>query len=264
MSAEERNGNHPLKNLARGHAREALRALDLRLPNVAIHHLRQAVEMVPLDVTLGYWLARLLVARGGRKDCVKGQRTARRCTQIAASDPEQRKLEMMACLITSARASERLGELEVAKDEARRAHDKVPYHWLAKIEYARQLLLSGDNHTGFQLAAETFWLRPSSILKIQSDATFRDSADDFKGFWVKLQKVVDEEVQKISKVEGCIREFASSLSIASPAVTPLRVPNNEPEKWMYAVFRRSSEWPSLDAGELTKSSALCCKAGSRK
>jgi tetratricopeptide (TPR) repeat protein len=222
------NRKPPLKTLAADHAKEALKALSMGLPSVAIHHLRKAVDLVPLDVVLGYWLARLLVATGRRRQCVEGRLIALRCVKISAGEDEERELETMACLVIAARASERLGELEVAREHARMANDKTPYHWLAKLEYGRQLAFGGDKVVALKLAEEAFWLRPQSILRIQADAAFRSLGGDFSGFRAKLRKTVIEETDEIASVEGLVREFAAHLGTVQgdPVQEPSDVAGN--------------------------------------
>jgi tetratricopeptide (TPR) repeat protein len=216
MSAEELQSRQPLKMLARNHSKEALRALDLGFRNIAIHHLRQAVQLVPLDVVLGYWLARLLVASGGRRACEKGKRTALRCSKVSAAEENENELETMACLLLVARASERLDDLEGAREFARKANEKAPYHWLAKVEYARQLALAGDQVGALKLAKEAFWLQPHSIARVQKDPAFRGLGNSFADFRVELRQTVTDEVREIFRVEGLIREFAYRLGISQP------------------------------------------------
>jgi hypothetical protein len=141
----------PLRTLAANHAKEALGALRMGLPVIAIQHLRQAVDLVPLDIILGYWLSRLIIATGRLKQCAEGRRVALLCARIASREENELQLETMACYVLAARASERLGDLEEAKGYAKRAHDDMPYHWMAKLEYGRQLIFSGEKEPAFRL-----------------------------------------------------------------------------------------------------------------
>jgi tetratricopeptide (TPR) repeat protein len=207
MSTHELNGKHPLRLLARNHAVEAVRAFDLGLPEVAFEHLNKAVELIPLDVVLGYWLARLLVASALLRNCTKARRIALRCAQVSAAADDERELDTMACLLVAARASESLGDREGALESARKANERVPHHWLSKVEYGRQLALSGEHEAALKQAQQAFWLQPYSILRVQSDAAFTGLGNHFNQFRSKLRQSVTEEVSEMIELEGLIREF---------------------------------------------------------
>jgi len=216
-SASEANSNSMLKSFANDHAKEALKALELKLPQIAIHHLQQAVNMVPLDVVLGYWLSRLLVATGRQRHCVEGRRIALRCAEVAKT-LEDYELKAMACSIIAARASERINEPEVAKEYARRAHDIMPHHWLAKFEYGRQCALTGDAQEALRLAGQAFWLQPYSIYRVQADFAFRSLGKAFEDFRTRLREVVTEETARVAKTENLIEEFSNGFGISSGVV----------------------------------------------
>ena len=218
ISNDKANNEQLLKILAANHAKEALAALTLSLPQVAIHHLRKAAELVPLDIVIGYWLARLLVATGRRKQCLEAQRIALLCARVAGEQDNEQKLQAMACRIIAVRASERLGELDLALEYARAAHDDMPYHWMAKLEYGRQLALAGNKNAALDKAGETFWLRPDLIRQIQRDVAYRALGKDFEQFRVTLRQTVVQETEQITRVESRIREFAQELGVGETAV----------------------------------------------
>jgi tetratricopeptide (TPR) repeat protein len=222
MSADRPNSEQPLRMLAANHAEEALAALNLDLPHVAIHHLRKAVDLVPLDMVLGYWLSRLLVATGRRRECLEARRTALQCARVAAGQESEFKLETMACHVLAARASERLGELDVAKEFARAAYEEMPYHWLATLEYGRQLAFAGDKVSALKLAEDTFWLRSESIRQLQRDPAYRGLRKDFDDFRARLRQTVTEETEDIARVEALIRQFTEQLGVAETDTAPLQ------------------------------------------
>jgi tetratricopeptide (TPR) repeat protein len=176
-----------LKILAANHAKEARAALKQSLPQVAIHHLRKAAELVPLDIVIGYWLARLLVATGRRKQCLEAQRIALLCARLAEGQGNEHELQAMACRIIAVRASERLGEPDLAMKYAKDAHEDMPHHWMAKLEYGRQLALAGNKKDALDKAGEVFWLRPDLIRQIQRDASYRALGKDFEQFRATLK-----------------------------------------------------------------------------
>lgn len=240
LSIDKKPGQQPLKMLAANHATEAQAALDLRLPQVAIHHLRKASELVPLDIVIGYWLARLLVATGRRKQCEEALRIAVRCTHVATGGDYEHKLQAMACRIIAARASERLGETALALEYAKAAHDGMGHHWMAKLEYGRQLALSGNESTALGMASEAFWLRPDLIRQIQRDAAYRGLGKAFGEFRTALKKEVIDRTGRITGVESRIREFARKLdedervayhvmdeTFAHPFAEPAEEPHHE-------------------------------------
>jgi hypothetical protein len=87
----------------------------------------------------------------------------------------------------------------------------MPYHWMAKLEYGRQLALAGDIEAALDRAEEAFWLRPALIRQIQSDASYRALGRDFEQFRAALRKTVTQETDAIARVETRIREFAQQL-----------------------------------------------------
>jgi tetratricopeptide (TPR) repeat protein len=218
MSHGKANSEQPLKLLAANHAKEALAALNLGLPQVTIHHLRKAAELVPLDIVIGYWLARLLVATGRRKQCLEAQRIALLCARVAEGQDTEHELQAMTCRIIAVRASERLGELDLAKEYAKAAHEDMPYHWMAKLEYGRQLALAGDKNAALDKAGEAFWLRPDLIRQIQRDASYRALGKDFEQFRAALRQTVIQETEQIARVETRIREFAQELGVSETPV----------------------------------------------
>ncbi len=219
MSTDRPPKDQPLKILAEDHAKEALNALKLHFPQVAIHHLIKARELAPLDISVGYWLARLLIATGRRPNCKKGLQIALLCARVASGQETQLKLESMACNVLAARASERLGEDELAMQYAQTAENEMPTHWMAKLEYGRQLAFAGKKVAALGMAEEAFWLRPETINQVQSDIAYRGMRKDLDGFRMRLRRTVNEKFDSISLVESRIHEFQMKLSIDE--ITPL-------------------------------------------
>src|SRR5207253_2038569 len=121
-------------------------------------------------IVTGYWLSRLLIATGRTKQCREGRRIALRCAQVASQNEEDVVFQTMACRVLAARASERLGDLDLALQYADKAHEGMPFHWMAKLEYGRQLALTGNKTAALEKAKEGFWLQPKTIIQIQNDA----------------------------------------------------------------------------------------------
>jgi len=221
------NIEQPLRVLAANHAKEALGALKMGLPPIAIQHLRQAVDLVPLDIVLGYWLSRLLIATGRLKQCAEGRRVALLCARIAAREENERQLETMACYVLAARASERLGDLEEAKSYAKRAHDDMPYHWMAKLEYGRQLIFAGEKGPALELLDEAFWLRPDSLRHARRDVAYRSLTSDFDRFLQTLKGTVKQKTQIIEYVESRIQDFAKQMAIREDSDESARTQRDE-------------------------------------
>jgi tetratricopeptide (TPR) repeat protein len=218
LASDKRDSEQMLQILAANHAREALTALGMNLSQVAIHHLRKAADLVPMDIVIGYWLARLLVATGFRKHCLEAQRIALLCARVAAGQDNEHKLQAMACRIIAVRASERLGKLDLALESAKAAHEGMSHHWMAKFEYGRQLALAGNKKDALIMADEAFWLRPDSIRQIQRDVAYRALGKEFEQFRGMLKKNVMEVTEKISLVESQIQYFAQKLGVSETAV----------------------------------------------
>jgi len=209
----------PLRTSAAEHAREALQALEINLPWVAIHHLRKAVDLIPLDVVLSYWLARLLIATGGVAECKEGRQHAQRCARVAEKSHDTPRLGGMAALILAARANERLGDLEAALASARAAHEAVSYHWLAKLEFGRQCALSGHFDEAKKYATEAFWLRPDSILRMRSDSAYSTMGSKFERFWAELRDTMVREEKRIGEMEKSCEWLADHLGAGAKPVT---------------------------------------------
>jgi hypothetical protein len=239
-----------LKMLAANHASEALAALNLNLPQIATHHLRKAAELVPLDIVIGYWLSRLLVATGRRKQCLEARRTTLLCARIAAEQGDEHELEAMACRIIAVRASERLGELDLALEYAEAAHKYMPRHWMAKLEYGRQLALAGNASAALDKAGEAFWLRPDLIRQIQRDASYRALGKDFEQFRVDLRQNVAQETGQITRLEFRIREFAQDLGVSEFAVYSDAELTEMPRYEQRAILQM------IDAGRISVKSSL--------
>lgn len=208
----------PLRALAANHGREAFEALTIGLRPVAIHHLREAVKLVPLDFVLSYWLARLLIATGRRQDCKEGFRLAIQCSRIAEADEEVPELAQMAAYILAARANERFEENDAALEFAQAAHDTAPYYWLAKVELGRQLAIQRRSNDAFRYATEAFWLRPTTIRQIETDRAFRELGSEYERFRTDLRRQVESEVHALVAAEDTIVAFFAHLrgTAASP------------------------------------------------
>jgi tetratricopeptide (TPR) repeat protein len=236
LSDDKRDNEQLLKILAANHAKEAQAALNLSLPQVAIHHLRKAAELVPLDIVIGYWLARLLVATGRRKQCLEARRIALLCARVAGIDDEH-KLQAMACRIIAARASERLGEIDVALECAEAAHGDMNNHWMAKLEYGRQLALSGKEAAALGMAKEAFWLRPDLIRQIQRDEAYRGLGKAFGEFRAALKQTVLHETEQIARVGYRIRKFDQGLGVAETIEYAFDVVAEAPQQEQRTILR---------------------------
>ena len=204
--------SHPLKALAAGHASQAFDALALNMPETAIHQLRKAVDLSPLEIVPAYWLARMLIATGRFVDCREGLRLALRCANIASQRDDAPDLAGMAALILAARASERLNDADGALGYAQAAHEEKSHHWLAKVELGRQYALKGMSDDALKYAGEAFWLRPDAIQKIQGDPAYRDLGQPFDDFRRRLRDKVQSDTEEILRVEVALRELAATRS----------------------------------------------------
>lgn len=227
----------PLRLLAANHTKEAVAALQLGLSRVAVHHLRQAVDLIPLDVVSSYWLARLLIATGRRKECQEGRRLALTCARIAAEKGDGDVVEGMAAHVLATRGSERLGEYDVALEYARAAHEDMPNHWLAKVEYGRQLALQGDVKKALDFAEEAFWLRPESLRQLQRDTVYRGLGTSFDDFNLRLRKNVTQEAERIIKTENAVRQVAPLFGVTVSAVPSLVDASSDPNAPVETVLR---------------------------
>jgi hypothetical protein len=215
--ADEASDGKVIRRQAGSHCIEAHNALAFGLPSIAIHHLRHAVDLVPLDVVSSYWLARLLIATGRRKECQEGRTLALRATQVAAKEEDEAQaLRTMAALILASRASERLHEPKVALVHARNAYAAMPYHWLANIELGRQHAASGAAEAALDLATKAFWLRPDCLHRIRHDDRFRALDGVLDRFQRGLHKEVVEQADRVFAVERAAVDLVVSLSAASP------------------------------------------------
>jgi hypothetical protein len=91
----------------------------------------------------------------------------------------------------------------------------VPYHWLVKFEYGRQLALAQESDQALSFAEEAFWLQPYTILRVQTDSAFRGLGKAFHDFRAQLRQTVERETAEVARLEKLIREFSSNLGIVS-------------------------------------------------
>lgn len=204
-----------LRSLAADHAEEALQALELNLPHIAIGHLQRAFDLVPLEPVTGYWLARLQLASDVRREWRKARIVAIGCVGIAtALKNGVPNLLRMACWIVAARTSERLGERGAALQHAMEAHSDSPFHWLAKLELGRQLALDGRVSDAFGYAYETFWLKPGAIYRIHADTAFFGLGEAYHRFRRELRTEVSNETEAVLYNERRLVEFVNDLGLS--------------------------------------------------
>ncbi len=214
-----------LRALASDHAHEAFEALELNLPQIAVHHLELADQLVRLEPVPGYWLARLLLATSKRADWKRAQGVAVRCAGVAdARNESVPELLRMACLVVATRASEQLGDRVSAQRYAQMAHEDKPFHWFAKLELARQFAKDDDANDALSHARQAFWLRPATIYKIQSDPVFIELGDAYQRFRRALRTEVTTEVGNVLHTDQRVVEFAKQIGIAE-----LHTPTQEPK-----------------------------------
>ena len=223
LRPEPRSREQPLRTAAAEHAREALEALEVGLPLVAIHHLRKAVDLIPLDIVLSYWLARLLIATGGVAECKEGRQHAQRCARVAERTPDAPDLAGMGALVLAARANERLRDPEAALAAARAAYDAASHHWLAKLELGRQCALSGLDDEAMKYANEAFWVRPDCILRIRRDSAYSTLGPRVERLWEELRESVAREEKRIVDLERSCEWLVEQVG-RSTAVTLVAAP----------------------------------------
>jgi len=230
----------PLRLMAANHATEAWAALQLQLPHIAIKHLKASVDLVPLDVVPGYWLARLLIASGRRPECVQGRSVALDCARIA--ERQRNELRQMVALILAARANERLEERNAAVEAAEAAHNVMSHHWMAKLELGRQYALSQQQRKAFKYADDAFWLRAETIRQIDRDPAYR-ALRSFELFRKELDENVRERTEAVFDSELATIDFLRQFGA--------EIPTNE----IWAVWPDRSTASSLQRVRRARSAA---------
>jgi tetratricopeptide (TPR) repeat protein len=197
LSSELELLRRPAEAAAAEQLREARRALSALDRRAAIHHLRRALELRPLDPIAGYDLARLLLT-SRHKDLREASRLAQRVARVAGLDGNEIRQGFALALAATAEAS--LGNEERARvyvSQAIKAADRIA---AVHIECAFVLAKIGCLEEATKEAERAFILHPASFWKLSRDKVLGRSPQ-FRALAGKLLAETRETVTKILRVE---------------------------------------------------------------
>ncbi|MCX5800584.1 MAG: DUF4062 domain-containing protein [Candidatus Eisenbacteria bacterium] len=187
---------------------EALRALKLGERKLAVEHLRRALQQRPLDMEVNYWLSRLLVSTGRRKECKEAVQLALRSANLATHEEPPRDVRAAAAYIVASQAEAKIRNLESALRYAEAANQIAPWFAAPYIQLACVYALQDDLDAAFKSAGEAFNRHPVSILKLNREPLFQRVSPQFREFkqdlrgklQAKLRAILDAELQILSSL----------------------------------------------------------------
>ncbi|HEX9619287.1 MAG TPA: DUF4062 domain-containing protein [Polyangiaceae bacterium] len=178
--------------------REAKRALEIRDRSAAIHHLRKALELRPLDLDAGYELGRLLLTSTRFKDLREASRLAERVARVAALDGNEVRRGFALALAASAEAQLENDERAVAL--ARQATEAAGHVATVHIECASVYAKLGRIQQATEEALKAFQRHPASFWKLHRDPVLKRSVE-FRALERELLEQTLESVESILHVE---------------------------------------------------------------
>jgi len=202
----------PAEAAAAEQLREARRALHALDRGAAIHHLRKALELRPLDLDAGYDLARLLLTSTRHKHLREASKLAQRVARIAAL--EENEIRQGFALALSASAEARLGNeqraLDIAAEALVAAERIAAVHMECASVYARLSRMQ----QALQYARRAFELRPVSFWKMRHDPMLAQSAE-FRALASELLEQTRTTATNILRAELECIEFATVLGAST-------------------------------------------------
>jgi tetratricopeptide (TPR) repeat protein len=185
---------------------EAQRALDIGEYGVAIHHLKRALELKPLELISNYWLAQLFVALGRKEKALEAMDLAERAGRIAES--EALPYRASAAYVTAARAARLAGYPDEANGFAKQAVEVAPRFARAHLERARQFALDQEPKAALDAIRHAFALYSRSLREVLGDPVFRPMRKEVDTLVHELKAKIAHDVAELSRIEGEIAKLA--------------------------------------------------------
>ena len=192
--------SNPTKAASLEQGREAVRAMEIGERLVAMQHLRRALKYRPLDIEANYWLARLLVETGRRKECREAIQLSLRSVKLATHD--KRDVRVAAAYVLAAQGASKTGNFKVGLNYAKQACQTAPWLALTHIELACQYIKNGLLNEAFRTAEKAFYRHPFSILKLNREPSFQRFPHKFKNFKKGLRKKLGSWVKELLESES--------------------------------------------------------------
>jgi hypothetical protein len=189
----------PAEAAAGEQRREAEKAMELRDWATAILHFKRALGHRPLDAYSSYWLARLLVVSGRKKECREALALAERAERMAAH--EGRDVRRAAALIVAAQAAARLEDSDRGLLFAQQAVEAASWFAATHIELACQYARRQQLDPAFAEAREAFNRHPASILKLNREPVLQRHPARFREFKRSLRVEVRDRVEAILRTQ---------------------------------------------------------------
>lgn len=162
----------PARTAAVEQQTEAFRALDLGERSIAALHLRRALDLMPLDPDVNYWLARILLATGRRQDCREALAHALRSSRLAKAAGDGFAAAL--ALLTASRAASRLGDHDSAVAHASHATEEAGWYAGCHVELAARQAEQDDlNAAASSIEAAFFRHPPSALRALHREASLR-------------------------------------------------------------------------------------------
>jgi tetratricopeptide (TPR) repeat protein len=205
----------PAEAAAAEQLRESRRARQARDRSTAIHHLRKALALRPLDLDAGYELGRLLLTSTRHKHLREASKLAQRVARVAATEGNEIRQGFALALAASAEARQHNEERALAiAAQAIEAADRVA---AIHIEYAAICARLGRFPEAIQEARRAFVLRPASFWKMQRHPLFSRSPE-FRTLAGELLGETRETTGYILGVELEAVAFATAIGAQATAL----------------------------------------------
>jgi tetratricopeptide (TPR) repeat protein len=204
---------HPRALAAEEQLGEARIALQIGERGIAQRHLREAVNLRPLDPIANEWLARVLLSKGSTRAAQDAVPLAHRAARIYSKTGMD--LRSAASLVLAARAAS-LSDSEMAIAYARAAVEEASWYAQTHYELARQLCLAGDTATALTSVRRAYSCHPPSIDGAQGDFAFAGSRPALDGLIKELHQELNPVAAGIQAAEAELRKRLRH----SPATAP--------------------------------------------
>lgn len=179
---------HPRALAADEQLTEAGIALQIGERGIAERHLREAVNLRPLDPMANEWLARVLLSRGSIKGAADAAALAERAARIYSKTAQS--LSAAASLVLAARAAS-VSDSEQAIAYARASIEEASWYAQTHYELARQLCMAAQLPEALLSVRRAYGCFPLIIEGVFDDPAFANDRPALQGLIGQLHKELD-------------------------------------------------------------------------
>lgn len=204
---------HPRALAADEQLSEAGIALQIGERGIAERHLREAVNLRPLDPMANEWLARMLLSKGSNKGAADATALAERAARIYSRTED--KLHAATSLVLAARAAS-VSDSEQAIAYARASIEEASWYAETHYELARQLCMAVQLPEALLSVRKAYVCHPPIIEGVLDDPAFAGDRAALQGLISQLHKELDPTA---AGVQAAAAELWQRLRLA-PSSAP--------------------------------------------